>query len=77
MGWGASGRGEERTSFIARLRCFFPMYPLGHNVSDTSSTGMTNGCSPDDEDWDENVRMNFEDEAVAVVALLKLMDLSD
>ncbi len=43
IGLGVSGRGEERTSSIARLRCFFPIYPLGHNVSDISSTGMTNG----------------------------------
>lgn len=50
IGRGASGRGDERTSSIARLRCFFPMYPLGHNVSDTSSIGMTNGSANDEED---------------------------
>lgn len=75
IGRGASGRGEERTSSIARLRCFFPMYPLGHNVSDTSSTGMTNGSADDEWDWDENVRINFEDEAaVALVKHKLLMD---
>jgi len=75
IGRGASGRGDERTSSIARLRCFFPMYPLGHNVSDTSSIGMTNGSANDEEDWDENVRINFEDEAaVALVKHMLLMD---
>ncbi len=29
---------------MALLRCFFPMYPLGHRVSEISSTGITN-CS--------------------------------
>ena len=51
------------------------MYPLGHNVSDTSSTGMTNGSADDEWDWDENVRINFEDEAaVALVKHKLLMD---
>lgn len=45
MGRGASGRGEDRTSLMARLRYFFPMYPLGHNVSEINSMGMTSGLA--------------------------------
>ena len=30
------------------------MYPLGHNVSDTSSTGITSGDSDSEDDADEN-----------------------
>ena len=28
---------------MACWRCFLPMYPLGHNVSEISSTGMMRG----------------------------------
>jgi hypothetical protein len=28
---------------MAFWRCFLPMYPLGHNVSEISSTGMMRG----------------------------------
>jgi hypothetical protein len=31
------------------------MYPLGHKVSETNSTGITRG---DDACWDENARVN-------------------
>jgi len=41
MGWGAVGDGFSSTVLIARLRCFFPMYPLGHIVSEMSSIGIT------------------------------------
>lgn len=40
---GACGLGWVRISWMAFWRCFLPMYPLGHNVSDMSSTGMTSG----------------------------------
>jgi hypothetical protein len=40
----APGRGLDRTFEMALFKSFFPMYPLGHNVSDTSSMGMTKGC---------------------------------
>ena len=33
---------------MALLRCFFPMKPLGHRVSDTSSTGTTRGEAVDE-----------------------------
>lgn len=73
IGRGASGRGEDRTSSMARLRCFFPIYPLGHNVSDTSSTGITNGDSvDDDENENENdallLRMILVNEVLDMVA---------
>lgn len=29
---------------MARLRYFLPMKPLGHKVSEMSSTGITSGC---------------------------------
>ena len=41
IGRGAPGRGSLRTCSIALFRYFFPMYPLGHRVSEMSSTGIT------------------------------------
>lgn len=43
IGRGARGDGFVRTWCIAFSKCFLPMYPLGHNVSEISSTGMTSG----------------------------------
>lgn len=42
-GLGAVGDGLVSILCIAFSRCFLPMYPLGHNVSEISSTGMTRG----------------------------------
>ena len=50
MGCGALGRGLDKISWMALFKCFFPMYPLGHNVSDISSTGMTRDDDDDDDD---------------------------
>jgi hypothetical protein len=44
-GLGAPARGSLKTCLIARFKYFLPMYPLGHNVSETSSTGMIRGDS--------------------------------
>ena len=48
------------------------MYPLGHNVSDTSSTGITNGES--EEDVDENdapvLQMIFENKVLDLVVVV-------
>lgn len=39
------GEGLESTFVIARFKCFFPMYPLGHKVSEISSMGITSALS--------------------------------
>lgn len=49
------------------------MYPLGHNVSEMSSTGIMRGC--DEDEWDENVRLVFREEAF--MTLLKPVVLND
>jgi len=47
-GLGAFARGSLKTAAMALLRCFLPMNPLGQSVSETSSTGMTNGDCEDE-----------------------------
>ena len=40
---GRSASGRDRTLSIARFKCFLPIKPLGHSVSEMSSTGITRG----------------------------------
>mmetsp|Transcript_20455 Transcript_20455/g.26370 ORF Transcript_20455/g.26370 Transcript_20455/m.26370 type:complete len:108 (-) Transcript_20455:82-405(-) len=61
MGRGADGDGSARTWFMARCKYFLPMNPLGHNVSEMSSTGITRG---DDEEADDSARLLVLDSKV-------------
>ena len=75
-GLGALGRGSRSTVSMARFKCFLPMYPLGHKVSETNSIGTTRGACTEDESKRLPYRQVWRPRAFALEAIAYILNYS-